>query len=687
MSVDSDIPHDLHDDHVTHQLNQLVDYLAGAASQHLDPGDVYRTVVERAAETTHAAGAAIWLRDIARRAGSRLRSEAGENAVVPAVCYQVAATGSVGSLTDDHPVMVDLVAISVRSGTSRIVEPGDDDAKAIALDANQVLLVSPVRSGGDVCGMLLVAIPRPGTPQARTGYLRFVEAVAEIVGEHELRRELVTLRDLLDHRFQWKQFVQQVTGTTDLEQLARRIVNEARILLECERVALVVARPGRPRCLAISGSDTVDSRSDLTAMLESAAASVIHTGEPLWWSDDERQQAASHGPLEDYVVHSHARQVGMVGLFGGPRNVDSRVSGNQAGCIGVLVIENFRSAAAIDDLRRDAHELAGFIERPLQAGVETDALPLRRTSRCLAAARDALGLNRWSRTLGVLTIVAVVALALIFVPTDFDIAATGELQPRIRHDIFAPADGIVEHLPVRHEQDVRAGETLVELENSALDFEAARIVGEIKTVQRRLDTSHDARLNADPSLAEDHRRLQQLGAEEEDLKVQMESLRKQQEILLRQRQDLVVTSPIDGRVLTWDAGRVLESRPVRRGQLLLHVAKIDGPWTVELQVEDDHIGHVLEAIRYSNEPLKVSFRIQSRPREIHTGEVDDIALRAEVLDDRRSVVRVSVRPDSRHIPGLRPRGTVVSRIHCGRRSVGYVWFHELVDFLRTRILF
>jgi hypothetical protein len=31
--------------------------------------------------------------------------------------------------------------------------------------------------------------------------------------------------------------------------------------------------------------------------------------------------------------------------------------------------------------------------------------------------------------------------------------------------------------------------------------------------------------------------------------------------------------------------------------------------------------------------------------------------------------------------------SATAKIHCGKRPIGYVWFHDLVDFVRAKILF
>ena len=36
---------------------------------------------------------------------------------------------------------------------------------------------------------------------------------------------------------------------------------------------------------------------------------------------------------------------------------------------------------------------------------------------------------------------------------------------------------------------------------------------------------------------------------------------------------------------------------------------------------------------------------------------------------------------------LRPGTTVRSKVYCGRRALGYVWFHDLFAFVESRVIF
>src|SRR5262249_26010978 len=153
-------------------------------------------------------------------------------------------------------------------------------------------------------------------------------------------------------------------------------------------------------------------------------------------------------------------------------------------------------------------------------------------------------------------------------------------------------------------QKVTAGELLVVLHKPQLDFEASRLEGEIQTAQARLSAIQASLLSTGrDNAANAIDKTNQLTAEQEEVKSLLESLHKQQMILTAQRKDLELRSPIDGTVLTWNAKDLLAARPVARGQALLTVDDLKGPWVVELQVADNRIGHILNAQERENAEL------------------------------------------------------------------------------------
>ena len=57
------------------------------------------------------------------------------------------------------------------------------------------------------------------------------------------------------------------------------------------------------------------------------------------------------------------------------------------------------------------------------------------------------------------------------------------------------------------------------------------------------------------------------------------------------------------------------------------------------------------------------------------------------LDYDKASVLVTVGVDRNQIQGLRPGATVVAHIDCGRRSLGFVWFHGIWETLEKKVLF
>ncbi len=56
-------------------------------------------------------------------------------------------------------------------------------------------------------------------------------------------------------------------------------------------------------------------------------------------------------------------------------------------------------------------------------------------------------------------------------------------------------------------------------------------------------------------------------------------------------------------------------------------------------------------------------------------------------EDIGSAVRIRVAIDAQQLPELKTDATVAAKIHCGQRSLGYAWFHDLIDTVQSRVLF
>ena len=179
----------------------------------------------------------------------------------------------------------------------------------------------------------------------------------------------------------------------------------------------------------------------------------------------------------------------------------------------------------------------------------------------------------------------------------------------------------------------------------------------------------------------------QLAAEEEELKQSINSLNRQLEIINRRIAELTVRSPITGQVVRWDLIRSLDARPVRQGQLLMQVVDTQGPWQIELRIPDRSVRHVLAAQAATKEGLGVRFLFRMAPGVTYSAKLGTVNLATD-LDQAGELSTLATVPlNQSEIPDLRPGSSVIAKIHCGRRSIGYVWLREFFEFLQTRILF
>jgi multidrug efflux pump subunit AcrA (membrane-fusion protein) len=355
--------------------------------------------------------------------------------------------------------------------------------------------------------------------------------------------------------------------------------------------------------------------------------------------------------------------------------------------LGALIIERFGGERMDDAYQTRIGLVSSHARRALQNALEYENFPFFRVLAPVKNWRWFGAARRLPKTVAAFAGALAVILALIYVPADFEIEGRGTLQPRNRRNVFARSDGIVAEVRTDHAQECREGDILAVMTKSQLDFESSRVQGELQTARKRLASVQASRLELSPQTAADREKYYQLTAEEEEVQELLNSLTEQNAVLKEQRDDLLVRSPLTGQVITWNVRQLLEGRPVQRGQVLLQVADLTGPWVLEIEVPDDRIGHVLDAERELKPGLDVSFMLATEPGVSYRGTIEKVALSTDVRPPEKANVLVTVRIDREQIPRLRPGATAASHIHCGRRSIGYVWFHTLWETIQKKVLF
>ena len=160
------------------------------------------------------------------------------------------------------------------------------------------------------------------------------------------------------------------------------------------------------------------------------------------------------------------------------------------------------------------------------------------------------------------------------------------------------------------------------------------------------------------------------------------------EMLQRRIASLTLTAPIEGVVATWDPQRQLLDRPVAAGNLLVTVIDETGPWRLEVKLPEVDAGPVLAA--FHSEPegksLPVEYLLATHPEERYHGTLQSVAIRTENIDEQ-PMIHLIITPDTNAMPPLRDGAEVRCKLDCGKRTLGYVVFRELVEFVHSRVLF
>jgi hypothetical protein len=651
-------------DEAWREIEGLVEDATNLARLPMSDREFYVELLNRLMQATGAAGCAGWSCD--PRGGLRQT-------------YEIGAERE-HSRESTLAMRAELLSSVLAARKPRLIMPQTSAAGIVENSLEFVTFAHPLRLEDESIGALELFHAPDCSPSELKNVEHLVAVFAEIAVEFHRNRQFRELRNREQGWSQLEQFAEAVHASLDLDLTCYSIANEAARVTGCDRVAVVRGPDAGCRVVAVSGLDSINRRSNQLRALTRLAKAVAKSQESLWYAGEEVSLPAQiERALQSYLDASHVRSLAVVPLI-------ESASSRRAATVGILVCESFEATPWTDAQRGRIETVCRHGRSALRNSLELHRLPLISLSRIVQRLLWLVRLRQIPKTLMCILLLAGVVAAMIFAPADFVIRGQGELRPQRYQHVFAPASGVIREIKVDHADPVTAGETLIELQRPELDYEIARVRGDLDTNQTRLDTVTATLLNYSRRESPSADEFDDLTSEEGRLKVLVASLEQQREILNREKADLTVTSPFNGEVLTWKVRELLKSRPVHHGERLLSVADPNGPWLLEMRIADHDVEHVLAA-HESSGPLLVSFVVASHSGETYTGVIECIATATDMDHETRPSVLITVGFDQEQLSELRPGTTVFAKLHCGRRPIGYVWFRELFEVVRTRLLF
>jgi multidrug efflux pump subunit AcrA (membrane-fusion protein) len=674
------------DSQVIEQTRQRIRSLVGEIAQLAKSGvaveEFYNQFLTRVVSALAAVGGAVWTTNEEGRLGlqyqinlqeSKLREMREEDqAKHGRLLYKVLASG-------------EAVLVPPQSGAGEAAE----DAESAANPTDFLLVLGLLKTELEPLGVVEIFQRSDAGPASQQGYLRFLADMCELAGDFLKNHQL---KHFSNRQVLWTQledFTRVVHASLNPRETAYTIANEGRRLIECDRLSVAIRRGNKFVVEAISGQDVFNSRSNTVRLLGRLATAVVVTGEPIWYTGDTRDMAPQvEDAVQAYVDEAHSKTVAVLPLQRPmPAEEEEKQDRTEPEApVGALIVEQIEDNRLLPSMAQRVEVVCRHSSAALANSMQHQNLFLMPVWRALGKSRVVVKARTLPKTLSIGGAILAVLIALFIWPADFRLESKGTLEPAEHRDVFAGTKGVVTKLLVKHGDMVNEGDLLAVLRDVDLDVDLTKVEGQLLTNQERITTI--VRQLLESRTLRDDEKAKLIG-ERQEAEAQQKSLQKQLELLKEKSQVLEVRSPIPGQIVTWDLENKLINRPVQRGQTLMRVADLSKDWQLELHMPENRMGHIALA---QQDPelgfeLNVKYQLATESGQDFYGHIKEVERSAEVRGEEGNTVLIKVAIDKQELPHLRPGATVTGKVYCGRRSIGYVWFHDVFEFIQSRILF
>ncbi|MCI0380467.1 MAG: hypothetical protein L0215_23015 [Gemmataceae bacterium] len=675
------------------QINRLAEEIAQLSETELTPPEYYGEFLQRVMAAIQAPAGAVWVRT--PQGNLQLQYQINMR--------QVGLEGEEKRATHGE-----LLRQAALKGQPTLVMPhssvgeGEGTGPAPGNPTDFVILLAPILYDKQVAGVVEIWQDPRRHAEAQRGFLQFIIRMAGLAAGYTRNHQL---RQMVGQQQVWVQleaFAKQIHGSLNPTEVAYLIANEARRLVEADRVSVAVREGGKPQVRAISGADVVEKRSNLVQLMRALFEKVMRWGEKLVYTGtkDDALPPAVLKALDAYLAESNSKLLILVPLR------DDREGESKRPPRSALMMECFEPNVAVEQMAAKLEVVGRHATAALYNSVEYHRIPMRFVWLPLAKVQEGLGGK--AKAIWTIILVGLGALiaAMILVPYPLKMDANGTLLPIERRWVFAPVAGTVRDIPA----GLKSG-SVVTTETELLRMFDTELEKEIRQLQHEIDIADGIVKAHNPQGKE---------AEGGDQKNIIEakatlSFKSQQLRELKARTnstevpgEFVVKSPINGIILTADFREMLLGRPVKPNEPLLRVGRANAKnpklseWEIELKIPQKHIGHVLDALKKNPKgELDVDLLLKTLPTSVFKGKLTKAKI-AQLANPNNqdqanpeAVVMAWVRISGKDIPPdlnvplnrLFAGTEVHTRIRCGNRAMGYALFYGVWEFIYENIVF
>ncbi|MBW3540303.1 MAG: HlyD family efflux transporter periplasmic adaptor subunit [Planctomycetes bacterium] len=570
-----------------------------------------------------------------------------------------------------------------------------DDDRGVDLPSQHHIVLAALQNGTESVGVVEVFL-RPDCPrEARPGYMQFVEQMCGFASKYmERPRDLPTTPATDGFLDDFARFVLELQRSLHMKEVAGTAANDGRLLLKADRLSVAVKRGRKTTVQAISGQDNVNQRANLVRAMSRLCEAVVATQDPVLYTGKvEDLPPQIEEPLAAYVQESGSRMVAVVPLFESEPLVESRDAEEdgrpraqkRTRPVGCLLAERINDSQPPPAFQERCDLISDHIAAAITNARQHQRVFLLPVWRAIGRTTEWFHGRKLLKTLAILSLVAAIVASLVLIPWEYRVEGTGRLMPVAQSEVFAHEDGEVVTIFVEGGQQVRAGQKLVQLKNDDLAEQLSSAESDLlekRALERAMQVEYEeAQKSFDRP--EQHR----VNVRIHETKTQIRGLESRIERFRERLGRLLITAPRDGVVATFQLDQKLRGRPIRRGEILMEVMDPTSDWRLELEVEEHRLGHLLRARQeQKRDDLKIEYVLATNPVETWEARLGEVATRPVPSSEGTSVVEVRGTIDPDDLPPARRIGSDVrAKIHCGKSSLGYVLFGDVIEFFQRRL--
>jgi multidrug resistance efflux pump len=421
-----------------------------------------------------------------------------------------------------------------------------------------------------------------------------------------------------------------------------------------------IGSSGAVRVVAVSDTEFIDRRMAMVQKLEAAMDECLDQEQAVMHPPPPPAGAEADVLLSQAITHAHRELCATdarLKVLSVPLRRDDTV-------IGVITIESTAEGpadAAAVELLQAALDLVAPVVQLRRS--DDQPLPKRAWTSTLKAGSWLVGPRHTAWKLAAVALLGA-AIVVTFFHMPYRVDAQAELQPRVKHNISVPFDGIIGSLTegVEAGKTVHAGDALAEMNTDELKLQLLHAQNERIQYEKEADAYLQAK---PPRLAESQQaraRVAQAIAKADMAQLNLDHAK--------------IVAPIDGVIIAGDlADKVGAS--VKLGDPLFQIAPLDDI-VVIARVSDRDIALVRDP--NTGDPTRGEVATKADPSKTFPFTIDRIVPLAQSKDGKNTFeVRGRLAGPA---PLLRPGMEGIAKLDTGRKSLLWIGTRRIRDQLR-----